>query len=200
MYTDYKNIHDKKEYYEQYTFPKRITQIMQWGKAIGETVKSQSLIHFCHIDFGASKKTIYEKKGQPRFVRIMNLTDGRKYEIVFYKEWMNGHKIILQFHLFEDTFFLGCHTFRYLPRDKFSVISKILMEKYLPGGFRGTMPSIISDNCDNQIRVIDNVFLNLVYLSGDEKCKNFCENSEIGELNTKKEKQRTIFAQLYSLL
>lgn len=201
MYTRYDN-NNRDEYYEQFTFPKTIMQLQQWQRDIGDepVFKTNGPVRFRNIDFGSSKKIVYQKNGKPRFLRLNGMLGEKKHEIAFYKELLNDHKLISQLHFFDDLFFYGCHTFRYLPREKFSMVKKMLAEKYCLETDGIGNANVFVDEFNNQIRLVDNVFLNLVYLSGDEKFKTLIEEFAKEYTSLKKKNQKSLLTELYGLL
>lgn len=203
MYKSY-DISDREHYYEQFTFPKRISQFLEWKKDVQNSPLFQSglIFKFRNVEFGASKKTVFEENGKPRYIRLGKKFGNLKHEIAFYKDLMHDHKLISQLHFIDDLFFYGCHTFRYLPREKFQLIKSMLIEKYsplCPDVHRGG-GAVLVDKLNNQIRLVDNVFLNLVYLSGEDKVEKILEKcineSSMGENNN----QRRFFMELHNLL
>lgn len=204
MYTRY-DISNRDDYYEQFTIPKSIIQFQQWREQINhadnvEIINSGRDFRFWRIDFGSSKKILYQKNGKPRFIRNGGLFGDKKHEIAFYKEVQNDQKLISQLHFLDDFFFYGCHTFRYLSREKFPLIKKVLAEKYeLTEGFFDT-GKIIVDRNNNQIRLIDNVFLNLIYFSGDENIKSMVDHYVTHLAAVNKKQQKGILMDLYGLL
>lgn len=249
MYSRYDKS-NREDYYEQFTFPKNLSELKQWysvlepnsddsgmkpGNGVSKLWNTGHTIRFRNIEFGSSKKNVFEEKGKPRFLRLGGISGGKKHEIVFYKELQSEQKLISQFHFLDDLFFYGCQTFRYLPRDKFSIINEMLLEKYVnprandspviqPEFYRTTMERQKRDNSmengsekiwggsaeknidgfidkfNNQLRIVDNVFLNLIYLSGDERYKELAEEFSSSPPYEKKTVRRSFFSEIYSLL
>lgn len=201
MYKRYEQ-NDREDYYEQFTFPKNILQFLRWQSDTQTAIRLSPEQNFCfrNIEFGSSKKAVYEKKGKPRYVRLCGMFSEKKHEIAFYKEMQDSNKLISQLHFIDDLFFYGCHTFRSLPRDNFPLIKKAVFEKYGIRDFDDKNHEIITDSHKNQIRFVDNVFLNLIYLSGDERFKILIEEYAKEYSVVKRKSQKSFLMELYSLL
>lgn len=193
---------DREEYYEQFTFPKSILQFLKWQTDTRTAILLNPglTVRFKNIEFGTSKKQVYEKNGKPRYLRLGGVFAEKKHEIAFYKEMFYDNKLISQLHFIDDLFFYGCHTFRSLPSDNFSLIKKTVLEKYGLRNFDDKNYNVLTDSHKNQIRFVDNVFLNLVYLSGEERFKIFMEEYAREYSFLKKKNQKSFLTELYGLL
>lgn len=178
MYKTYQES-TREEYYEQFTFPNNVLQFHRWQNVNDDDViiKSAQIVNFRKVNFGSAKKNVIKEIGKPRFVRTTPMFGEAAHEIFFYKEVLDGNKLISQFHFVDDCFFYGCHTFRYLSQEKFHIIINLLFEKHI--GFTPPVGKnvLILDGNNHQIRCEDDVFLNLVYLSGDENIRNIIQQA-----------------------
>lgn len=80
------------------------------------------------------------------------------------------------------------------------MVKKMLAEKYCLETDGIGNANVFVDEFNNQIRLVDNVFLNLVYLSGDEKFKTLIEEFAKEYTSLKKKNQKSLLTELYGLL
>jgi hypothetical protein len=159
----------KNEYYARYTFPTNFSTFKTFFE-VDATQASIVPIQFRNIEFLVDREAILKEMGEPRY-KHKCMIQNHAYRIYFYKKMIAGREAIIQLHLINNQFFAACYTYRRHPVGGIKAIGQVIIEKY------STQKNYIGENIyfkddfGNSIRAIDNVNINIFYMSGDENIK-----------------------------
>ena len=160
------NFHNKLFHYDRewyyYTISSQydyLDRLYKNNLKVKENLISDVKIGFgVNLDFGLSSSQIKKKLGRPHFKYQKKDVDN--YYISFYKRKIYKHKIKLEIHFLNDTFFLGVYIFNDDPKEFSNIVSELCMKyKVDPLNFIHTEHQI-TDSKNNIIDV--NIKTNLV--------------------------------------
>jgi hypothetical protein len=168
-YGMYHDSQSRRDYYENFIFPKSISFFSAIEKIRDAELLTDSPVLFRNLQFGDNQAIVLKKLGEPRYV-IKN--EGLSSLILFYKENIFGGPVITQLHFMDDEFFSACSTFRFHNKSQIHLIKNTLFEKYgnsLPLSAVNYNRIVGVEN--SSINIIDNVNFNVFYVWGHEKVK-----------------------------
>ena len=157
----------RRQYYGRMIFPKSNSLFSEILQSKKNALPTNLPIVFRGLCFGDSPEIISGKLGKPRFVME---NQGISSLVFFYKEKINHHSVITQVRFLDEEFFCASYAFRYENNEERITIKKMLFEKY--ANLNGTTfekNNSLADNLGNGIFIFDSVFLNILYLWGNEK-------------------------------
>ncbi len=171
----YNFYHDeRKEYYERRLFPQSFDAFQELITNNFDILKTNNTIKLGKVEFGDSCQAVIKQFGKPRYI-----IDNNDFSpiVYYYKDKILNHEIIIQLHFFENKFLCGVQTIQDTDKEWRNLIYKIIKEKYISedvDNLRNFNSKITSNNkltiTDvnlNKIILIDNVTLNILYLTGN---------------------------------
>ena len=196
-YGDYYSA-SRKEYYDRLVFPQNPSFFNQVFQSVNTALLIGHPVVFRNLSFGDDPKIISRKFGLPREI-IDN--HGISSEVLFYKEKINKRNAIIQLHFLQGEFFCAGYTFRDNNSAERMRIKNTLFEKHSNhNGVSFEKHNALIDGFGNTIFVFDSVFLQVLYVWGEEKVKRAVEafiRSEYFIEATRKEKsEKTLFNKL----
>jgi hypothetical protein len=165
----------RSEYYTRHIFPLDISLFRGfWGEETEYISKIP--IQFRNLPFLISNEDILNIMGEPRYKHKF-LIENHTYRVYFYKKIIVDRTVIIQLHLIDNKLFSACYTYTKHPLGGLKAVTKAVTEKYIsPQNIPSGEKVHIKDTSGNSINVIDNININIFYLSGDEDIKFLVSN------------------------
>jgi hypothetical protein len=185
----------RSEYYMRHAYPVKMSLFQDFWKEDMVHI-SKIPIQFRNIPFLTDMEHIVKEFGEPRY-KHKQIINNHEYEICFYKKLITNRTVIVQFHLINDFFFAACYTYTNHPVGGIKAINQVISEKY--ASQKMLLDNIIplNDNFGNCIRVVDNVNINIFYLSGDKGIKALVSGLSEKLQKTKMELEDIVLSEMY---
>jgi hypothetical protein len=156
-----------KEYYGQFHIFNTLKDLLRLlDQEVEPQVVSSLAIKFNVVGFGDSVRDIKKKLGKP-LDRKDNSDNVPGHEKLYYKLNFGAFTAISQMHFLNDVFFMGQYFFNQIGQAKLALTKDLLIQKYtgLTGGNLDNF--IIADASQNKIKVFNDSFGIVHYISGD---------------------------------
>jgi hypothetical protein len=192
--------YSNKEYYQQFhvfNTLKDLEKLLDHGPE--HHIASRIAVNFNVMAFGDSRKEVRKKLGKPLH-RIDNSANLPGHEKLFYKLNFGVFTAVSQMHFLHDEFFLGQYFFNRIELSKLTLTKELLIQKYAGQPVDDVDNFIIYDQHQNKIRVTNESFGIVHYISGSSLIRNKLREAIEAEQNQVIVKDQLKRGELFSLL
>jgi hypothetical protein len=170
----------RSSYYERLIYPAGFQNFIEISRNNYESVFNSVIpLAFKTLLFGDSEKTVVKKLGKPRYISKDN---GFSPLVLYYKENLMNHNLLIQVHFFNGEFVLATQSIIDTDLKWREIVKITIIEKYAGNDKSsaleksGVTSVVFTDEFENRIFLLESINLNILYLSGDPKHYQFIED------------------------